>query len=380
MKNDFQAATGKGHGEVIRDAIGFLSTPCLINPKRKIDLCTLLPELNMREQFAYALLSEALLQGWSSERAAAFCKQICAVFLDEAKWSRLLCAFEDPTSAEGLLYHKKYGNEFSLFDSSYWATALSLGIDCDEVERVLDYLRRFTVTLMEFAYMGSNNPEKTYTWGYYESFRKMLDDLMKPPAKAPIPIAVRAMGGTAGKREGDGYALSLGVDLENPDPEQTALNVDLDITLKDTNGEVITVIRDRIFSIPPSSIYHYGVTKSIRGAAVAHLSAKAKALSYRAIQKPLPCLTLLSAASKADANKTELTGVMSLNPPLSHISATLHYQFLSADNKILGGGSLWCFEKAAKQDELPLSTTLPVPIPNASKVLLSAAFEAEETK
>lgn len=376
MNNDFQTATGKTPGEVIRDAIGFLSTPCMINSKKKIDLCTLLPELNMREQFAYALLSEALLQGWSLERATAFCKQISASFLSDVKWAGLVRAFEEKTSPEWTAYTKRYGNSFSLFDTSYWSTALSLGIDCNQVETVLDYLRRFTVTLMEFAYMEDNNPQETYTWGYYESFRKMLDDMMKPAAKEPIPVTVRAMGGTAGKREGDGYALSLGVDLENPDPEQTALNVDLDITLKDKNGNVITVIKDRILSIPPASIYHYGVTRTVHGEAVALLSAKAKASAHRVLQQPLPHLTLLSASAKKNENKTELTGITSLSLPLPRISATLHYQFLSADDKILGGGNLWCFEEVAKQEEIPFSTTIPVVIKNAAKILLSAAFEA----
>ena len=376
MNNDFQAATGKHPGEVIRDAIDFLLTPCIINSERKLDLCTLLPELNMREQLAYALLSEALLQGWSMERAEAFGRQIFVSFLGEDRWEHLLRAFAHRDSAEWSTYTQKYGNQFSLFDSSYWSAALSLGIDCNEVETVLGYLRRFTVTLMEFAYMEKQNPEKTYTWGYYESFRKMLDDLIKPAAKAPLPIAVRSMGGTAGKKSKNGYPLSLGVDLENPDPCQTALGVDIDITLKDKNGRVITVIKDRIPSIAPACVYHYGVAKQIRGAAVATLLATAKASSYRTLQKPLPRLRLLSVCTKKSEEQMTLTGVLTSELPHTRISAAVHYQLLSADDKILGGGGHWCFEETEKDGQLPFSATLPVAIPNASKVVLSAAFEA----
>lgn len=375
MEHDFQTATGKSPGEVIRDAAEFLSTPCIINPQKRIDLCTLLPELNMREQFAYALLSEALLQGWSMERASRFCRQICGAHLSQESLEQLLQAFESKQGALWSAYTRKYSNQFSLFDSSYWATALSLGIDCDDVESVLSYLRRFSVTLMEIAYMENNNPEKTYTWGYYESFRRMLDELMKPPAKAPLPVAVRAIGGTAGKREGAVYCLALGVDLENPDPKQSALNVDLDITLKDRNGDVITVIKDRIFSIPPASVYHYGVTRQIRGAAVATLSASAKASAYHPPKHPLPRLTLLSAKAEKNGQSTCLHGTMSLNLPLKQISAAIHYQFLSKDNKILGGGNFWCFEDVDKQEQIPLSTSIPVVINGGAKVVLSAAFD-----
>lgn len=375
MNNDFQTATGKHPGEVIRDSVAFLSTPCIVNPERKIDLCTLLPELNMREQLAYALLSEALLQGWSMERAESFGRQIFASLLGNSRWERLLCAFQSRTSSEWDSYTKKYGNRFTLFDGSYWATALSLGIDCNGVETVLGYLRRFTVTLMEFAYMENQNPEKTYTWGYYESFRRMLDDLMKPSAKPVLPVTVRAMGGTAGKRNELGYPLSLGVDLENPDPEHTALNVDLDVTLKDKNGRVITVIKDRIPSISPKSVYHYGVTKQIRGAAVGRLSASVKALEYRILQNPLPRLRLLSASTRKNDDQIVLTGIMESDLPLLHLPAAIHYQFLSTDDKILGGGGLWHFEKIGEDGQLPLSVTLPVAIPNAAKVVLSSAFE-----
>jgi hypothetical protein len=61
--------------------------------------------------------------------------------------------------------------------------------------------------------------------------------------------------------------------------------------------------------------------------------------------------------------------------PILHLPAAIHYQFLSADDKILGGGGLWHFEKIGEDGQLPLSVTLPVAIPNAAKVVLSSAFE-----
>ena len=72
------------------------------------------------------------------------------------------------------------------------------------------------------------------------------------------------------------YYLSLGVDVENPNADRMALDVTLDITLKDRDGGVITVIRDTLQCIDPATVYHYGITKKIRGKAVAGFSASGK--------------------------------------------------------------------------------------------------------
>ena len=72
METEFQKAVGKGIGEVMRDIAEFLSTPFIINEERQLDLCTLVPDLNMHEQFSFALLSEAHTQGWEQETAENF--------------------------------------------------------------------------------------------------------------------------------------------------------------------------------------------------------------------------------------------------------------------------------------------------------------------
>ncbi len=375
MEKEFQSAVGKSMGEVIRNISEFLSTPCVINRQKAIDLCTLLPELNMHEQFSYALLCEALCGGWSREKAAQFYTHACESVLGEAFCERILQAFRAPNGGPWKAYTKKYGNRFSLFDSSYWATALSLGIDCDAVDLVLQYLRLFTVTLMGFAYMEDRNPQKTYTWGYYESFRQMLDDFLKPTAKAPLPLKVRAVGGTAGKRTEKTYSLSLGVDLENPNPHHTARDIDLDITLKDKDGRVISVIKDRIFSIPPASLYHYGITRAVHGAATATLHATAKASSFQESTAPAPLFKLSQATFEINNTQTLLTGTLAAENTTPRLSALIHYQFLSADNQILGGGSVWCFDEAEDLQKIPLSASIPVVIKNADRVVLSSCFD-----
>jgi hypothetical protein len=377
MEIQFRDAVGKSMGEVIRDISEFLSAPCIIHAKKQVDLCTLLPDLNMREQFLYALLCEAKLQGWENTPTERFCRLACSEAMGSKVFDRILQAFV-ASSQEWQTYTQKYGNCFSLFDGSYWATALALGIDSNQVEAVMHYFRLFTVTLTEFAYMEKANPESTYAWGYYESFRRMLDDLIAPPALPLQAPKIRAIGGSAGKRQGDSYILSLGVDLENPNAEHLAKEIDLNITLKDQNGEIITEIKDRIAAIPPKSIYHYGVTRRICGAPTSSLSAKATAKDYQKTQVSFPQFTPSAARLRKEENQTQLSCILRSDQPIKEPPLAVHYQFLSADHKILGGGSEWKLAEPIEQNALPLSSTLPLSIKGACKILCSVSFEAKE--
>lgn len=375
MEKNFKDAVGKSRGEVMRDVAEFLSTPFVINREKQIDLCTLVPELNMWEQFSFGLLAEAREQGWSEEETEQFYRRACAPVIGEETVSRMLEIFRQPKSEAYRSMEQKYGNEFTLLDGSYWATVLALGVDADQLGESMQYLRLYTVTLMEVAFMENRNPKSTYTWGYYESFRQMLDDLIAEPEAEPLPLKVRAIGGTAGKRVGNAYQLSLGVDLENPDPKQTAQSIDLDIVLKDKNGEVIATIKDRLNEIPPAGIFHYGVTRRICGNATASLSATVKAASYAVIKKAPPKLTLCAAKLGKEEASTRLGGSLRLETEKPLSALALHYQFLSAENKIIGGGCEWIYEGLEGTGELSLSSTIPVRINGATKVVYSADFD-----
>ena len=379
MEYEFQNAVGKSVGEVMRDIADFLSCSCVIHPERQIDLAFILPELNMAEQLSFALLSEAQTQGVRAEEAEAFYRHAVGSLVPDAIMDRMIAAFRDTNGDDYRLYRAKYGNSFTLLDGSYWSTCLALGIDCERIEDVLQYLRLFTVCLMEYAYMGDRNPTETYTWKYYESFRRMLDDLTAPPEPRPLPIRVRALGGTAGKREGESYALSLGIDLENPNPDRMAYDVELDVVLKDREGRVITTVKDRIRSIDPATVYHYGVTRRIRGAATASISASAKADMHLKLSTPImKHIRLESFRQVKQEDCTTVRGDLcsAYDKPIS--SLTFHYQFLSADNKILGGGSEWLADGLAANGSLAFESTLPLVVKNATKVVYSLDFDAME--
>ena len=379
MEYEFQNAIGKSVGEVVRDVTDFLSCSCVINPERQIDLAQILPDLNMAEQFSFALLSEAQMQGVRTEEAESFYRHAVGSLVPDAIMDRMIAAFRDPSGDDYRLYRAKYGNSFTLLDGSYWSTCLALGIDCERIEDVLQYLRLFTVCLMEYAYMGDRNPTQTYTWTYYESFRAMLDELTAPPEEPPKPIRVRAIGGTAGKRTEEGYALSLGVDLENPNPDRLARAIRLDITLKDREGNTVAVIKDQIHCMDPSAIYHYGITRKIKGAAVASISASAKAGGYLKLSTPImKHITLSNLRLGKDEEQTHLTGKMDSKYDTPISTFTLHYQFLSADNKILGGGNEWIPQGIDGHGSCDFSTTLPLTVKNTAKAVYSIDFDAVE--
>lgn len=379
METEFQNATGKGMGEVRRDITDFLSTPYIIHKTRQIDLCSLVEDLNMHEQFSFALLSEADAQGWSGEDAESFYRHTCAGVVSPTVMDSMIAAFRDRESEEYRSYAKRYSNRFTVLDGSYWSTVLALGIDAEDVSGVLHYLRLFTVCLMEFAYMEDRNPEATYTWCYYESFRQMLDDLAKEPDPEPLPLKVRAIGGTAGKREKDSYLLSLGMDIENPNDDRMARGVQIDITLKDRDGNVITVIGDKLESLDPGAVYHYGVTRRIKGAAVANIAALAKATSHLKLTNPImKHVSLSELRLKALPDGMQLSGTLigEYDTPLRSIS--MHYQLLSATNKILGGGSEWILNGLEPDTPRLVTSKIGVNVKDVKKVVYSIDFDAME--
>lgn len=379
METEFQNAVGKSMGEVVRDISEFLSYPFVIHPEKQIDLCRLLPDLNMAEQLSFALLSEALTQGWDMDTAESFYRHAVSMTVDGGTVEAITAAFREPKGEAFAAYRKKYGNRFSMLDGSYWSTCLALGIDAGQVGEVMRYLRLFTVTLMEFAYMGDSNPAVTYAWSYYESFRAMLDELTAPPEPDPLPLKVRSLGGSAGKRNGDTYQLSLGVDIENPNPDRMARDVGIDITLKDRDGNILSVIKDKLRNIDPSTVYHYGVTRKIKGAATAGISVKASAASYLKLSTPIMKHARLTALrlSKQE-NAMQLTGTLSSEYDRPLRSLTLHYQLLSKENKILGGGNEWLFDGPEANGSTDFSSTLPVIIQHAAKAVYSVDFDAIE--
>lgn len=362
----------------MRDIADFLDHPQIIKA-RNVDLRYLLADLNMHEQFSFALLSEAVEQGWDPERTEIFYRRACGASLDDETMQAFLDAFKDPDGQAFKDYQKKYGCYFSMLDGSYWATCLAVGIDCDCANEVMDYLRLFTVCLMEFAYMGDSNPQKTYTWNYYESFRGILDSIIRDPEDEPLPLKIKAIGGSAGTKENGAYHLTLGVDIENPNPMRMATGISLDITLKDKAGEVITVIRDQLYCIDPATVYHYGVTKKINGGAVGSISATAKAKGYLNLQIPLMKHIELSDLRLLKSGDTMLFRgnlVSHYQSPLR--SLMLHYQFVDADFKLLGGGSEWLFDGITPEQAIDFQSKVPVSVPRTAKVLYSLDFDAME--
>lgn len=379
METEFQNAYGKGVGEVLRDIADFLATPMILKTEKPINLCTLLEHLNMHEQFSFALLCEAEAQGWDADAAEAFYRQAVSGVVSKQTVDAMIGAFHNREGEEFRSLEVRYGNRFHALDGSYWASALALGIDAGQVGEIMRYLRMFTVTLMEFAYMEDRNPDATYTWCYYDSFRLMLDELTAAPDPTPVPLKVRALGGTVGKRDGDGYMLSLGLDVENPNEKQMARGISLDITLKGRDGRVITVIADKIQSLDPGAIYHYGITRRIRGASVASFSAVARPDSYLKLETPIMKHFSLSdlRLKKNDTGMCFFATVKSdYDRPLR--APTLHYQFLSADNKILGGGSEWLSKGLPAGGATALSSAVRVPLAGVAKVIYSLDFDALE--
>ncbi len=378
MDAELQNRIGKSAGEVARDIADFLNQTCVVQGRQEVDLASILPELNMREQFAFALLMEAHTQGWDSTVAEGFLLRAYAPMAASQAAENVIAAFRDPHGEAFANYLVRYGCDFGLTSPSYWTSALAVAIDAKAIPQLMQYLREFLFCLMEFAYMEDRNPDKTYTWSYYESFNRILAELTTPE-ETPEALKIRSIGGTAGKKEGSDYFLSLGVDLQNPNPSHMAWNVQIDVTLKDKDGNVIAVIGDQINCIDPDSVFHYGITKKIRGEAVAHISATARAGAFTKLSTPImKHIKLAKPSIKRVDGEARLSGTLTSAYDCSISSYALHYQFLNAENKILGGGSEWFFEEFSAGGEKRFSLRCPVPVKNAAKVVYSVDFNVQE--
>lgn len=207
METDYLNTAGKNAGEIARDIADFLSLPCVIHGKRDIDLATLLPDLNMHEQFSFALLMEAYTQGWTPDAAEQFFRHAVAPSVGDAVTEKMLAPFRAPESREFGVAVVKYGYGFDLTVPSYWSSCLKLAIQAKAVPALMNYLKLFMICLTEFAYMDGRKPKETYAWNYYQTFEKILDDLEKPDLPPSLPVTVCAVGGSSGKRENQTYFL-----------------------------------------------------------------------------------------------------------------------------------------------------------------------------
>lgn len=376
METDYLNTTGKSAGEISRDFADFLALPCVIHGKRDIDLANLLPDLNMKEQFSFALLMEAFHQGWEADAAERFYLHSCGAAVGEAIAGKMIALFRDPDSDDFRVNVIKYGYAFDLSVPSYWSSCLKLAIGAKEVPELMQYLKLFMICLNEFAYMDGRKPKNTYAWNYYETFRKILDDLEKPDLPPAMPVTVRALGGSSGKRENGAYFLSLGVDLQNPNPDRALCDIRIDITLKDREGNVIDVIGDQITAMDPGAIFHYGITRRIRGAAVAQIYAKAKAgIAIPAEGTIMRGVKLDKVTIRRDERFEILNGQLVSGYDRDLPAFALHYQYLNCQNKIVGGGCEWFFDGLSAGSARAFRAGCQVPIPEAARIVYSIDFD-----
>lgn len=377
METNLQNAFGKSMGEVARDIADFLSAPYVIGTEHPVELCSLIGDLNMHGQFSFALLSEALAGGWTLSEAEAFYRRTCAPLIDDAICRETLAAFRDPQGEGYRTLCKKYGNGFSALDGSYWATVLSVAIDADEVERVLGYLRKFTVTLLEFAYMEDRNPDVTYSFCYYESFNRALSSFAEEQSE-PLPLTVGRIGGTRSRAAEDGsYYLSLGAEIENPNADRMARDVAVDVLFKDKAGAVLATVKERIQSIDPLTTYHFAVTKRITGGSVASIGVSARAASHLTLSTPIMHhlrLTDVKHEVRTDGTYLSATVKNGYDCPLD--SLTLHYQYRAESGKPLGGTGEWILTRLSPLEERQIVSRIPVPIGGVHDVAYSVDFDA----
>ena len=378
LQIDYKEIAGKSAGEVSRNITAFLSRKLMVQGRREMDLANLLPDLNMREQYSFALLMEAKTQNWEWASAENFYLRFCAPAVGNETANAMLSAFQNPNGAQFRTYCEKYGCDFGLSSRAYWSSCFAVAVDAKAVPLLMEYFREFVFSLLQFAYMGNRNPDMTYAWKYYEAFQHILTELTTP-VDPPNPVEIKNLGATSGARDGNSYDLAFGLDIQNPNKSHMAWNVKVDVALKDVDGNVITTVQDQINCIDPNGVFHYGFTRKIHGNRVAHISAYAKAGQFSKLTIPLMKHIIMKKISiNRQALPQRLNGVLKNNYDCPLYSYALHYHFLNGENKILGGGCEWFFEEFQAGEEKEFSIPCPVPVKGAVKIVYSVDFNAQD--
>ncbi len=378
IQADHKEIAGKSAGEIARNISAFLSRTLPVQARREMDLANLLPDLNMKEQYSFAILMEAKTQGWEWASAENFYLRFCAPAVGDEIAKAILDAFRAPDGDAFRKYEEKYGCNFGLTSRAYWSSCFAVAVDAKAVPQLMEYFQSFVFSLLEFAYMGSRNPDTTYAWKYYDSFQNILTELTTPPDEIH-PLKILGMGGTSGNRSGDSFDLTFGLDIHNPNATHMAWNTKVDVRLKDQNGKIITTVEDQVNCIDPNGIFHYGFTRRIRGNSVAHVSAYAKAEQFSRLSLPLmKHISMEKISMDRRSQPPKLNGKLKNKYDCPLYSYALHYQFLSPENKILGGGCEWFFEEFGAGEEKNFSISCPVPVKGAAKIVYSVDFNAQD--
>ena len=109
------------------------------------------------------------------------------------------------------------------------------------------------------------------------------------------------------------------------------------------------------------------------------IAVTAKAGSHLHLQTPLmKHITLSSLKLAKNSTAMQLSGKMTGRYQSDIRSVILHYQFLDADNKILGGGSEWFFDGLKAGETVDFASKVAVSVPRAAKAVYSFDFDALE--
>ena len=110
--------------------------------------------------------------------------------------------------------------------------------------------------------------------------------------------------------------------------------------------------------------------------AVASISATAKASSHIKLQTPIMKHIALSDLRLTKSGAAmQFSGTMTGKYDTPLRSMTLHYQFLSRENKILGGGSEWVLDGLDVGESRRVDSRIALPIEGAAKVVYSIDFD-----
>lgn len=318
-------------------------------------------------------------------------------------------------------YDVKYGHKFDYLDS-IWMYLFKFGQGYAGVDIISEIVNPYAILLISVMNDGNNVPDdkltfimdlpQSFSWAL-ECIQNHRDIPLTSQTKKPVnntqsfdtgrsftnsasgsfnnspsplssnsseelPLQITKVGGSLGQisRDND-RTVSVGIDIYNPNKDKMAVLVTVEITLSDSNGNVVDVINDTLYYIDAGSTFHYGYEKVWVKGNVSKISGNAYARGFVNVGNTYLDGTAFTNCSLNNDNSSDtctVSGLLKSGYTKPIYDFKMYYQVLSSNGEIVGGDNVYVDVLPAGQSR-SISNDHSLRIQNGNSIVHSVDFQ-----
>ena len=323
---------------------------------------------DFRDAFAFNMTAVMVSDNDLDPNEEKFLDDFLKMSGSDKKSSYFTDLFFRKKSEEYIMLNTKYGHIFE-GDNNIWMGMATSGIETSDFSFVGEIVGPYTEVLKGIARIDGviEAKETEYIMAILDSITKAFKAVATEFKAAAtqgvtaantnislksttgehfseeLPLNVSKVGGTIGSKDHNGTSISLGIDATNPNPNKLAYNVTVEISLTDSNGNIVEVINDTIYVIDPNTTFHYGCEKRyIQGMVSSISSASAFAEEFMDVaagKKYMDGGTFSNFNLTKHDNGCKLTGHLESAYQKSIRNCYVYFQILDENGDIKGGNN-----------------------------------------